>query len=304
MVYKLVSVKTVIAKVFADLNLTEGDHRVLDMITWSGESLAKIGAFPSLISRVTGKDNIPIISFSNYQAKLPADLHNLIQVAYSASEDGPFYPMVYGTGSFDAGSVLNTELATSEILAENNVTSDIVNLAMDLYSETYAVALARLNGDPAIRSLLTGLLTSTTPGIESITSYTTNYTYVIVGNYIKMNVSSGYLMMAYQAIPTDKDGYPLIPDNESFLEAIYWYINMKLMYPEWREGRVRDAVYYDARRSWNYYRKQAYGEAMMPNADQLESLKNTWLRLVPNIDEHATFYSTLSDQEIIFNANA
>jgi hypothetical protein len=127
---------------------------------------------------------------------------------------------------------------------------------------------------------------------------------MVVGNYIKINISSGYLMMAYQAIPTDKNGYPLIPDNESFLEAIYWYINMKLMYPEWREGRVRDAVYYDARRSWNYYRKQAYGEAMMPNADQLESLKNTWLRLVPNIDEHATFYSTLSDQEIIYNANA
>ena len=110
-------------------------------------------------------------------------------------------------------------------------------------------------------------------------------------------------MIAYSAVPTDSDGYPLIPDDQSFMEALYWYITMKLLYPEWKQGSIRDAIYYDARRSWNYYCKQAYGNALMPNKDQMESIKNTWLRLVPEIDEHANFYSTLGEQQVIYNNN-
>ena len=46
MIYKLTSVKSVIAKVFTDLDLQEETHRVSDMIEWAGEALEKIGAFP------------------------------------------------------------------------------------------------------------------------------------------------------------------------------------------------------------------------------------------------------------------
>ena len=76
---------------------------------------------------------------------------------------------------------------------------------------------------------------------------------------------------------------------------------MKLLYPEWKLGRIRDEVYYDARRSWNFYCKKAYGNAMMPNVDQLEAIKNQWLRLVPEINEHAGGFVTLGDRQIIYN---
>ena len=61
-------------------------------------------------------------------------------------------------------------------------------------------------------------------------------------------------MLSYQAVPVDSDGYPMIPDNESFEEAIYWYINMKLTYPDWKMGRV-DAVYYDTRTFHEFLQK-------------------------------------------------
>ena len=304
MIYKYTSIKVIIAKVFADLHLKEGDHRILDLIEWCSEALLKIGAFPSLITKVTGKDDVPIIPFTNYQAKLPGDLHSLVQIAYSTSESGPFYPMRYGTGSFDYGRILNTEKEITNVLSGVMANTPLVDLTMSLYSLTYEQALTKLNTEPAIRSQLIALLGSSTPGVDTISDYAIDYTYVIVGGYIKLNVSNGYLLMSYQAVPTDKDGYPLIPDNESFMEALYWYVTMKLLYPEWTAGRVRDAVYYDARRSWSYYRKQAYGEAMMPSADQLESIKNTWLKLVPEIKEHDTFYSTVGQEQIIYNANA
>ena len=50
MVYNLTSVNRVIAKVFTDLQLQEGDHRVSDMIEYAGEALEKIGGFPMFIN--------------------------------------------------------------------------------------------------------------------------------------------------------------------------------------------------------------------------------------------------------------
>lgn len=295
MLYRNTSVKKVIAKVFADLNLQEGEHRISDFIEWAGEALIKIGAFPSFINKVTGKDDVPPLIISDYTAKLPHDFYNLIQVVYSENQNGPYYPMRYATTSFSyKGGSSSTTASASD--------SDIVTLAMSLYDLTYEQALSKINTEPETKEMLTAMLTTSKSAKsgENIDT-TTDYTYIINSGYIRTNVKSGYLMLAYQAIPIDSEGYPLIPDNESFREAIYWYIVMKLTYPEWRAGKVRDVVYYDTRRSWNYYSKQAYGNAMMPNKDQIESIKNAWLRLIPNIKEHDTGFSTLGERQIVYN---
>jgi len=150
MIYKLVSIQRVIAKVFTDLDLKEGDHRISDMINWAGEAMEKIGAFPSFTTKVTGKDDEPILVLSGYQSRLPYDFHRLIQVAYSANEAGPFYPMRYATGSFDYGSTVN-EISDVDDTAPS---SDIITLAMDLYDLSYTQAVAKINDEPATRSKL------------------------------------------------------------------------------------------------------------------------------------------------------
>ena len=303
MIYKLTSIKRVIAKVLTDRNAKEGDHRISDMIEWAGEALEKIGAYPYFEDRVAGKEGDPLLELVNYQAKLPSGFHRLIQVSYSTAEAGPFYPMRYSTGSFEGMRGLTSDLNASEL--DNIATvsdTDLVNLVMTLYTLSYANAIIWINANPANRSVLAGLLLDNNPSLDAGTSTTGDVVYVITpGGWIKTNQETGYLMVAYQAIPLDLDGYPLVPDDQTFLEALYWYINVKLMYPDWVAGKIRDAVYYDARRSWNFYCKQAYGTAMMPAADQLESFKNSWLRLIPEINEHSTFFSTLGQEQVIYN---
>jgi len=304
MLYKTTSVKRVIAKVFTDLDLKEGDHRITDMIEWCAEGLLKIGAFPSFINKVAGKDGNPFLEVFDYQAKLPNDFHSIIQVSFSENVTGPYYPMIYGTGSFEVGKTVNEVSSISNAFPE----SSYVTLAMSLYSLDYDAALLKLNVEPNVRDTLTVMLNRMYPsngiGMETEAyNYDGTYKYFINNNYIKTNIRNGYIMLAYQAIPTDNDGYPMIPDDVDFIEALYWYVTMKLLYPEWKLGRVRDEVYYDARRSWNFTCKKAYGNAMMPNIDQLESIKNQWLRLIPEIHEHANGFSTLSDRQIIYNKN-
>lgn len=306
MIYKLTSVKSVIAKVFTDLDLQEETHRVSDMIEWAGEALEKIGAFPYFVNKVTGLEGRPLLELSNYQCKLPCDFYSLIQMTYSENANGPFLPMRYSTGHFetfgDTEDITNTTITPAE--------SDIITFTMQLYDLTYDAALTYLNDNPEKRVLIAAMVSDGYAKVVNVDhnlgnplTTTEDITYVIAHNYIKTNVRTGYIMMAYQAIPTDCDGYPMIPDEISFKEAIYWYITMKMMYPKWTEGRVRDAVYYDARRSWNYYCKQAYGDALMPNADKLESIKNAWVRLVPEINEHRSGFSTLGQAQHYYNHN-
>lgn len=135
----------------------------------------------------------------------------------------------------------------------------------------------------------------------SQTEFTVDYVYVISPGYIKINKPTGLLLVSYTKIPTDDDGYPMIPNDQGYIDALYWYITMKLYYPMWVQGRIRDAVYYDARRSWNYYSKQAYGNAMMPNPDQMEAIKNTWNRLIPELGDHNNFFSTTGERQEIRN---
>jgi hypothetical protein len=305
MIYNNTSVKRVISKVFTDLDLQEGDHRITDMIEWCGEALEKIGAFPQFNNKVTGKDGTPILPVINYQTRLPHDFHTVIQVAFSPSEHGPFYPMRYATGSFDYAHEIN-----HEGVVDMNVfpDTDLIDIAMTVYQISYQEALAKINSEPITRSNLTGILNSMSSisGGDATQTYidtTNDYTYTISSNYVKTNVQTGYIMMAYQAIPVDDEGYPLVPDNASFLEALYWYVVMKSYYPQWKQGTIRDVVYYDAKKSWNYYCKQAYGTALMPNIDQLESIKNSWNRLVPELFEHETGFSSLGDRQQIYNAN-
>jgi hypothetical protein len=300
MIYKYTSVQRVIAKVFADLDLKEGTHPISDMISWCGEALEKIGAFPQFVTKVTGKNDQPLIEIQDYQGRLPLDFHRLIQMAYAPGEDGPWYPMRSATGSMEfERENLQVTGTDPEDVASNN---SLVLLTMSLYDLTYEEALNKINTEPATRSLLTGLLTSSNSAkYQDTTTTTSDFIYTINGSWIKTNMDTGYIMLSYQAIPTDVDGYPLIPDDQSFIDALYWYIAMKILYPQWVAGQVRDAVYYDAKRSWNYYSKQAYGNAMMPDTDQMESIKNTWLRMIPEIGEHDTFFSTLGQRQILYN---
>lgn len=300
MIYGKISLNEIIAKVYADLDLNEGTHPISDFIEWSAEALKKIGAFPSFENKVAGKGGEDPLKITNYQAVLPCELHSIQQVAFSTNSKGPYHAMRYATGSFD-NQRENEDSNISSVVA----LTDLVFLAMDLYNLDYEDALAKVNSEPTTKASLSAVLNSRSEVVkEKGTDISIDYTYTLTSRYIKTNVKEGYLMMAYQAIPTDSDGYPLVPNDEGFKEALYWYIVKKLLYPKWATGRIRDAVYSHAQSSWNYYSKQAYGNALIPNQDQLESIKNTWVRLVPNINAHNTFYSTIGQQEQIYNHNS
>lgn len=307
MTYKLVSVKSVLAKVIADLDLAEDDIKISDFREWCGEGIEKIGAVTQLLPKVGGVEGSPILKLSGHQAALPCDLHQLHQVGYSFNERGPWFPMLKAVGSFnvwktgcDCGecdSCKNCKM----IIQDETLVDLMINIVGDI-DKTEAVRILKENENA--RAILSNLINHHTEPIVNgrfPRGFDCGLQYNIKPGYIMCNVPSGYLKLSYNAVPTDCDGYPLVPDLASVFEALYWYIAMKYMYPKKLRGEINRNDYDEMKNSWNFYRKQAYAELLMPNLDEMETLKNTWTRLIPELYDHSSFYSTTGNSQIVYN---
>lgn len=300
MINKLVSSKSIIAKIIADLDLQEEEIKISDFIEWIGEANEKIGAVTQCIQKDI------VLKVSGYQAKLPSDLNNLYTVAFSFKSNGGWIPLKRSTSNFTLPDAITP--SDTEMLINDN---DMIPLVKNLFGYTNdREAIDKLNGNTNVKPILSTLLNQyTVPSVNGTmqfsnsTNFSNTLQYMLKPGYIVTNVENGYIKLSYDAIAVDIDGYPMIPDNQSYFEAIYWYVTMKFKYPLYLNGRMPQYIYFDIRNSWNFYRKQAYAEALMPTQDELENIKNTWTKLVPVYDDNSTFLSNISDEQIIYNHN-
>lgn len=289
MVNRLVSSRRIIAKVLSDLNISEDAVRISDMREWIGEAIERIGSVNQLVRKVTGEDESGPVKIINNQAKIPDDAVRINQVLYSYSNSGPWHPMRATTGNF------NTFSSNPGIIRKNAIDSDLVKVAQILYAKypnnqiyenickmPYADALKIVNENRGVRDLLEYLIGRMSLSGSGFANIDEIMVYSMKPGFINTVHNTGYLKISYDAFPVDDRGYPLIPDTASYAEAIFFYVAMKLKYPDFLSGRMNANIYYDIKRSWNFYRKQAYAESMMPNADEMESIKNVWNRLIPS----------------------
>lgn len=277
---KLISSKAVLAKIIADLDLKEDEIRITDVREWIGEAMEKIGAVQQLEHKVA---NIQVV---DYQAKLPCDLYRLNQVAFSFENGCGWLPMRKVTNSF--GVYKKCGECNPKMLIKDNALIPLVKNIFNVNTEVNQYTIPSNNGrliigNPA--TFNTSLQYSTKPG------------------YITVNVPCGWLKISYHAIITDEDSMPMIPDIPSYFEAIFWYVAMKMSYPKYLKGQLNQNIYYDMRNSWNFYRRQAYAEAMMPTVDELETIKNVWHKPYTEMRDHDTFFESTGDEQILYNWN-
>jgi hypothetical protein len=137
---------------------------------------------------------------------------------------------------------------------------------------------------------------STRWGNSSVNGYTIN------DAFLNFNFEKGTIGLAYIGIPTDNDGFPLIPDNISYKEAIEKYIVMKMMYPKFITETINQNTWESVKNDWHWYCSQSRGKANMPSLDEYESIKNMWNRLKPMMNEHRLFFNKLGNVERITRA--
>ena len=282
MIYNYTKCESVIAKIMADLDSSEVRNRVTDMKEWIFEAVEKIGAPVQYINRESGEDGFPILKIEDNQVPLPSDVVTLDGVAYSESEKGPWVPMVKSTKIFKG-------------IKKDHKNSHKDHIFEDRKMFTTQGQFYTING---VKYAVNNVIKNKYDKPE----------YFIKPGWIVTNKSKGFIKLAYKAIATDERGYPLIPDTPSYQEAVYWYVVMKLSFSKWMKGKLGGKgvntgqnIYTHTLQQWNFYRNQAYAEAMMPTAGDMENIKNDWNKLVPDFEGEDRFFDNISDDQQFYS---
>lgn len=296
MIYNYVKCESVIAKIMADLDSQETRQRVTDIREWIFEAIEKIGAPMQYIDKETGP-----IQLEDYQIPIPSDLNSLLGVAYSTSKNGPYVRVIKSTGVFKENcGCTHNEGKCIQICDE-------ANYAADQHFVKF------LNHQPMRYKLPTTqsqLILNDSRVLEEVYKhgkYEKVPEYFIKPGWIVLNKNKGFVKLAYKSIAVDERGYPLIPDSASYQEAVYWYVVMKLSFSKFMNGKLggrgvntSQNVYSYVQQQWNFYKNQAYGELMMPDADDMKNIKHEWNQLIPDFNADEKFFRDINKRQSFY----
>lgn len=119
-------------------------------------------------------------------------------------------------------------------------------------------------------------------------------TYILNNNYIFPSFSTGSLIMAYLAFPTDDKGMPLIPDNGAFKQAAKSFIAERQAFKLLTMDKFSPQVYQMLKSERDWYIGKAQNAHLIPNRDKTESIRNQIMRLFNPHGDHQSGYRSTS----------
>lgn len=113
-------------------------------------------------------------------------------------------------------------------------------------------------------------------------------TYKIQGNLIYTSIEEGEIELSYEAIATDSEGYPLLPDNSSFTRALELYIKKQWFTILFDLGKINPNVLQNVQQEYAWAVGDCQTEFNRLSIDKAESFYNSWRTLLLRDTEHRT----------------
>lgn len=108
------------------------------------------------------------------------------------------------------------------------------------------------------------------------------------GRIIFTSFKDGAVNVAYKAIPVDDMGFPLLVDNETYLNALEAYIKVKVFTVLYDTGKIQAGVLSNAQTEYAWASRQVMMEFTMPSVSEMESISrylNTMIKPVTSFDQ-------------------
>lgn len=125
--------------------------------------------------------------------------------------------------------------------------------------------------------------------------------YKVQGGVIYTSNKEGEVEIAYMAMQMDDEGYPMIPDNSSFIRALESYIKRERFKVLMETGKLNAQVFEYADREYKFDVAQAGTSLLMPTYDEMQSFTNMWNTLIPRVTEHSHGFKDLGTREYLKN---
>ena len=127
------------------------------------------------------------------------------------------------------------------------------------------------------------------------------FTFKTQNRIIYTSFPEGKVKIAYKAIPIDEDGFPLIIDNETYLEALEGFIKKKVFGIKFDKGDISPGVLQNAQQEYAWNAKLLQEEFNTPSPSEMETISNIWNTLIPQMRHFEQGFRALGNKEIIRN---
>lgn len=305
------SIQRILSKFHRDLRGSEFNEG--DIIEWTGEALEFL--------RVHGaqEEAVAFLEVKDFQAELPCGFQSVLQLAKNInwseeSETGVTVDAVVeealvSCSTCGDGKTLSDN-AYYPVPLDNNgipiIDYDVAyyrpffNLQWE-YSPWTSSAMYTNNFVPIRLSNHTFFNTIVCKELDQTPYNKVADEYTIVGTEnlaLRFNFREGQVALSYLKSATDpKTGYPLIPDNISYITAITYYIKWKLSEREDFLGRENAGARADkAQKLWIKYARQAKNYKKMPKTiDDYQDLLEQSHASFPNFRKYHSFFGKVSN---------
>ncbi len=261
---KLVSSKECVERFYTDTgsqNFVNPD----DVKLWIVEVFDLIKYPLQYVPKVTGHKQDASYDFTDYKVPLPCDLVSIMPGGISVNGN----PVRFRSSSFH-------ELMDGDCCDIKNYGSGDIDVFTDNFGNTFSPQASINPNAPAVFQ---------------------DITFDVHNEEIHFNIKEGKVCLAYIAYPVDNEGYLLIPDSAKYKRAVTDYLIWKSDYIQWRQRELSGEVYLESKENKNWSIASASNEIKMPDDYQLDSMKDTLVRLIPKFNGKNHFYKDLGVQE-------
>lgn len=124
------------------------------------------------------------------------------------------------------------------------------------------------------------------------------WTYQLTDGYIFTGISNITLELLYVAFPMwEEDRTPKIPDDPKVIDMVSLFIAEKIAKRLFYQGKLSKQILEDIRTDLDFRVGSAQNRIKIPNEDELESIKNSWLRLTPKPNQWQNGFRELNRGE-------
>ncbi len=305
--FDYISVSTILNKLHREL--PSEDINEADVIEWIGEAMSELHVDEVLADRVC------FLKVDNFQAEIPVGFKYVLQLAkYNKEIESDCEEDVE---PIDKEEICNACEDAIENECEGNKIESIIDrifndldisyrpvFDMSFKFQTWRISNFYQEKFEPIRLANHTLFNTLVCGDESLYNRCcdANHEYTIVGEQcrvLRFSFEEGHVAMSYKGNPVDEDGYPLIPDTFSHLNAVNYYVRWKVAEKlSWMGREGFRALSQDSEQHWLKYVKQAVNKSRitMTLDDFQDQLEETYA-MIPNYRKYYGFFGSLGKSQ-------
>ena len=156
-----------------------------------------------------------------------------------------------------------------------------------------------VNGNTPPKDMLNNVNSPEGMYIPPMKKYNEEPSFKTQGRIIFTSFPEGQLEIAYKSIPVDDDGFPLLIDNETYLNALEAYIKAKVFTVKYDTGKIQAGVLSNAQSDYAWAAHLLQSEMTMPSMSEMESITRMLNTMIKPVTQFDNGFKDLGNREYI-----